>query len=107
MFLENCKIWKRQAPELNTWPGFKAFFTNAYQEWRESLVTTASAGFQSSNHTYQQDTVDAIANLATATASDRASVAALTATNSTLYAEIATTNAKLVTALQEITKLTS
>ena len=107
LFPDDCKIWKRQAPELNTRPGFKAFFATAHKEWRESLVSTAGAGFQSANHAYQQDTVDSISNLATATESDCASIAALTATNRTLYDRLATNNSKLITALQEITKIKS
>ena len=105
LFPDDCKIWKRQAPELKTRPGFKAFFATAHQEWHESLLSTAGAGFQSANHAYQQDTVDAITNLATATASDCASVAALVATNSTLFDGLGTTNAKLVTSLKEITNI--
>ena len=49
--------------------------------------------------------VDAIASLATATASDRASVADLTATNNTLTAEVAAAQAKLVVTLQDNIKL--
>ena len=49
--------------------------------------------------------MDATANLATATASDFASIVAITATNSTLTAEAAAAHAKLVVALQENAKL--
>ena len=49
--------------------------------------------------------VEAIANLATATASDRASVAALTATNSTLTADCTATHSQLLIALQDLAKL--
>ena len=47
----------------------------------------------------QQETVDAITNLATSTASNRAAIAQLTATSERLTAEIVIVNAKLVTAL--------
>ena len=66
----------------------------AHQEWRESQTTTSGAifqsenhAYQSANHAYQNETVEAIANLATTAASDRASVAALTATNRTLTSD--------------------
>ena len=49
--------------------------------------------------------MDSIENLATATANDRASVAALTATNSTLTYEVAAAHAKLVVALYNNAKL--
>ena len=84
----------------------------AHQEWRESQTTTAGAVFQSgnhaypsANHVYQNETVEAIANLATATASDRASVAALTETNSTLTADCTATQSQILIALQDIAKL--
>ena len=48
----------------------------------------------------QQETVDAIANLATATASDRTIIAQLTATVARLMTELATLNEKLVDPLQ-------
>ena len=86
IFNDDCKLWQRQPADVKTWTHFKEFFATAHQEWRESQTTTAGAVFQSgnhayqlANHVYQNETVEAIANLATATASDRASVAALTA----------------------------
>ena len=73
-------------------------------------LTTAQA-FQASS-TYHQHTVDAIANLATATAIDRETVAtlatanaALTTTNATLSAELARANAELTAALKKIASM--
>ena len=48
----------------------------------------------------QQETVDAIAKLATATASNRAAIDQLTATVERITAELATVNTKLDAALQ-------
>ena len=31
LFLDNCKIWTLQAPELKNWPDFKYFFDTAHQ----------------------------------------------------------------------------
>ena len=95
---------------------FKTFFATAHQEWRESQVTTAGTELQSANHlyqhknqssnnVYQQETVDAFSNLDTATASDPASVAALTATNTTLTAKVSVTHAKFVVVLQDNAEL--
>ena len=92
LFVDNCKSWKRLPTQQKTWIGFKKCFATVHNKWRESQSTTTSAEFHSAylpqeedtNQIYQQKTVDAIANLATATASDRATVANLTATNSTL-----------------------
>ena len=53
----------------------------------------------------EEETAEAIANIATATVSDRASVAALTATNSTLTADCTETHSQLLIALQDLAKL--
>jgi enamine deaminase RidA (YjgF/YER057c/UK114 family) len=76
---------------------------------RESQVTTQGAGFHSANSAltadFQQQTFQALANLATATKSDRSAVSNLTGTNSALTSQLATTNAKLNTALANIAAL--
>ena len=56
---------------------------------------------------YQQETVDAIANFATATARNRATVASLTATNITLTSALTACQLQLVEARQDVTKLTT
>ena len=56
---------------------------------------------------YQRETVNAIANHATATARDRATVATLTATNSTLTSALTACQLQLVEAIQDVAKLTT
>jgi hypothetical protein len=116
LFLDDCKVWKRQLAAYKTWANFKPDFTLSHREFWESKTTTAGAGYQSANAAqgiaagkaiYQQDTVNAIANLATATAHDRSTVATLTSTNRDLSNELTTVNRKLVSALTEIARLTS
>ena len=116
MFTNDRKQWKRRNPADKNWTEFKIFFATSHQELRESQATTTGAGYhavnlvyhQSSNQVYKKETADAIANLATATASNRASVATLTNTNHNLAAAITLTlsNNKLVTALQDVARLT-
>ena len=114
MFNDDCKLWKRRDPADKTWTKFKTFFATTHQELRESQATTAGpdchaanhVDHQAANHIYRQETLNAIVNLATATASDRASVATLTNTNSTLAATLTMRNSKLVTALQDVAYLT-
>jgi hypothetical protein len=98
----------------NFWENFKRDFTLSHREFRENKTTTAGARYQSANAAhglgngeaiYQQDTVNAIANLATATAHDRNTVATLTSTNSALSSELTTVNRKFVFALTEIARL--
>ena len=112
IFNDNWKLWRRQLADVKTWTRFKECFATSHQEWRESQTTTAGAVFQSGNHTYQSanhayqnETAKVIKKLATATASDRASVAALTATNSTLTAYCTATHSHLLIALQDLAKL--
>ena len=106
LFIDDCKIWRRKDPADKTWTAFKIFFATSHQECQELQVTTAGAGFQTANVVvYQQDTVEAITNLATATASDRAAVADLTTTNSNLTTKFTACQSKLISALQEVTNL--
>ena len=107
LFLEDCKTWKRLPADSKTWATLTTFFATSHQEWRELQVTTAGFGFQLANHLYQQEMVDAISNLATDMAIDRASVVALAMTKSTITAKVAASHAKLVVALQDNVKLAS
>ena len=115
IFPDDCRDWKRQTAAHKTWPQFKIDFTRAHQEYRESQVTTpGAAGFLATGEPSeydapdesQQQTIDAIANLATATAADRSAVAALSGTVSELTKDLSKANAKLVAALEKISLLT-
>jgi hypothetical protein len=106
MFLDDCKIWKRHPEAYKTWGHFKRDFTLSHRALREAKVTSAGAGYHSANAVYQQDTVTAIANLATATAHDRQAVATLSTTNSTLTLALTAANKKLVAALHDVARLT-
>jgi hypothetical protein len=79
----------------------------AHQELRESQVTSNQAGYHHANAAleYQHDTALALANLATATASDRSTVSNLSATNSNLTTDLALANTKLAQALSDIASL--
>ena len=100
LFLDDCNIWRRKDPADKTCTAFNIFFTISQQEWQESQVTTAGASFQTANTAvYQQDTVEAITNLATATDSDRSAVADLTATKRTLTTDIKACQSKIISSL--------
>jgi hypothetical protein len=103
MLPEACRKWRRN-PADHTWPNFKTFFAEAHQDLRDSQITSKQSAYHDANYVLniandsvidQHDTAEAIANLATATASDRATVASLTATSSTLTAELTQANNKL------------
>ena len=106
MFHDDCKIWNRHPAAYKTYDQFKTDFSIAHREFRDTRGTTAGAtDFQANNASVQQDTFEAIANLATATAHDRNTVATLTATNSALSQELMKTHKKLVDSLEENTRL--
>ena len=85
------------------------FFAAAHREWN-ILIQNETGSLYGAAHNattnlddeyLQQETVYAIANLATATAIDRAAIAQLTATVARIMAELATVNVKLIVTLQK------
>jgi hypothetical protein len=109
LFTDACRDWRRRPAAQKTWPTFKADFSLAQQEMRESQTTTQGAGFHSANAAltadFQQQTFEALANLATATESDRSAISNLTGTNSARTTQLARTSVKLGTALADIAAL--
>jgi hypothetical protein len=73
---------------LNTWTNFKVDFLQAHREIRLTNHTAQQSGFHSANMMIKNDsfqgTLEAIVQLAVATASDCDAVATLTATNAKL-----------------------
>ena len=106
MFADNCKLWKRNPDVDKTWTAFKQYFSLAHQGLRKAQVGTTDTLFGSANASITQDTVDAIANLATATAHDRVTLSTLTTTNALLTLALTKANADLVEALKTITYIT-
>jgi hypothetical protein len=118
MFPEACREWRCRVTNTRTWHNFKADFAAAHQDYRDSQLTSRQSGYQSSNNAATdsddtafdiQGTVDAIANLATATAtaSDRSIVARLAETNAAQNAKIEQQAAQLTTARIELATLRS
>jgi hypothetical protein len=97
VFSLECKEWRKKPAVTKTWANFIIFFTEKHMDWREDQQLTLGHGFaeQANAVSYQQDTVDAIACLATATAADRNAMENLTATNLVLTNELASAQAKL------------
>jgi hypothetical protein len=98
-----CAEWQRQVPNMQTWPLFKAFFTEAHRENCVISQTALRSGYHTANMVTQipsgqfescdvsrhyiqpndvpdanPDTTAALASLATATGDNRATVAAFT-----------------------------
>jgi hypothetical protein len=95
-----------------TWAQFKVDFTTAHREFRLTNQTAQQSGFHSANMMIEQgrdetmqDTIDAIAQLATVTASDRGTVATLTTTNAKLATQLEAAHAQIAQLKNEITTL--
>jgi 6-pyruvoyl-tetrahydropterin synthase len=91
LFPHACRAWQSRAIVGKTWAQFKLDFATAHREVRLTNQTAQQSGFHSANMMIKQgrdetmqDTVDAIAQLATATASDCGTMATLTTTNAKL-----------------------
>jgi hypothetical protein len=82
LFPDACRAWQSRATAGKTWAQFKLDFTTAHCEFRLANQTAHQSGFHSTNMMIEQgrdesmqDTVEAIAQLTTATASDHGTVA--------------------------------
>jgi hypothetical protein len=91
LFPDACRAWKSRAIAAKTWAKFKIDFATAHREFRLTNQTAQQSGFHSAymmieqgRDDLMQETAEAIAQLVTATASDRGTVATLTTTNDKL-----------------------
>jgi hypothetical protein len=102
-FMSACRRWNEKPAAEKTWTHFKSHFSAAHRQHKQMQGETASrAGFHSANSTmtHNEDqmaeaTIFALANLATATVSDRGVVAALTQANSRLVKQLEETASEL------------
>jgi hypothetical protein len=93
LFPNACRAWQSREIVTKTWAQFKIDFATAHREFRVTNQTAQQSGFHSATGNMMieqgrddsmQETAEAIAQLATATASDRGTVATLTTTNAKL-----------------------
>jgi hypothetical protein len=96
------------------WAQFKIDFATAHREFRLTNQTAQQSGFHNANMMIEQgrddsmqETAEAIAQLATATTSDRGTVAALTITNAQLANQLEAPNALIAQLKSEIATLKS
>jgi hypothetical protein len=109
LFTDACRTWQVRPAEQKTWTSFNIHFAAAHREFRLMNQTSQQSGFHSANmmiedHHYQVAT-DAIAQLAVATASDRDTVAILTATNAKLTFQLETSQAGVQKLKEDISQL--
>jgi hypothetical protein len=112
LFPDACQAWKSRAIARKTWEQFKLDFATAHREFHLTNHTAQQSSFHGANMMIKQgrdesmqDTVDAIAQLATATASDRGTVAILTTTNSKLATQLEASHAQIAQLKSEIATL--
>jgi small-conductance mechanosensitive channel len=114
LFPDACRTWQSISIAAKTWAQFKIDFATAHREFRLTNQTAQQSGFHSANMIIEQgrddsmqETAEAIAQLATATASDRGTVATLTTTNAKLANQLESAHALIAQLKNEIATLKS
>jgi hypothetical protein len=95
-FMSACLQWKKKPTVEKTWTQFKSHFAAAHRQHKQMQgESAATAGYHSINVAVCQNedqmaesTIGSLANLATATATDRGVVAAITHANSRLAKQL-------------------
>lgn len=91
LFFDDCKAWNNKQDADKTWTNFKKHFAEAHRTLKLQQRTSQQAGFHGANAAYGSfqptptskfldDTTEALANLATASAADRQAFTTLTNT---------------------------
>ena len=107
LYQDNCREWSQKPRLKKTWIKSKAHFAQAFMETRRSSRTSKNEGYAVNVHAaqanaviftkIQQEHTLAMENLATATQSNRTSVALLMKTISELSSQVTTLNVKPAT----------
>jgi predicted RNase H-like nuclease (RuvC/YqgF family) len=107
-----CRARQSRAIAGKAWAQFKNDFATAHRECRVTNQIAQQSGFHSANMMIEQgrddsmqETAEAIAQLATATASDRGRVAALTTTNAKLANQLEAAHALIAQLKSKIATL--
>jgi hypothetical protein len=112
LFTDACRAWQSRAITTKTWAQFKIYFATAHRKFRLTNQTAQQSVFHSANMMIEQgkddsmqETAEAIAQLATATASDRSTVATLTTTNAKLANQLEAAHTLIAQLKSEIVTL--
>jgi hypothetical protein len=112
LFPDACRAWQSRATAAKTWAQFKIDFATAHREFRLTNQIAQQSGFHSANMMSEQgrddsmqETAEAIAQLATATASYWGTVATLTTTNAKLVNQLEAAHALIAQIKSEIATL--
>jgi hypothetical protein len=112
LFPDACRAWQARAIAEKTWMQFKLNFAAARRVFCLTNQTAQQYGFHITNTMIEQGrgeaiqgAVDAIAQLATVSASDRGMVATLTATNAKLASQLEVAHAYIKTIKDDVLSL--
>jgi hypothetical protein len=112
LFPDACRAWQSREIAAKTWAQFKIYFTTAHREFPLTNQTAQQSGFHIANMMIEQgrddsmqETAESIAQLATATASDRGTVATLTTTNAKLANQLEAVHALIAQLKSKIATL--
>jgi hypothetical protein len=112
LYPDACRAWQSRAIESKTWAQFKIDFATAHQEFHLTNQTAQQSGFHSANMMIEQgrdesmnETAEALAQPATATASDWGTVATLTTTNAKFATQLEAAHALIAQLKSEIATL--
>jgi hypothetical protein len=112
LFPDACWAWQSRAVAGKTCAQFKIDFATAHREFRLTNQTAQQSGFHIANMMIKQgrpesmqDTAKAIAQLATASASDHGTVVPLATTNANLETQLEAANALIAQLKNEIATL--
>jgi hypothetical protein len=112
VYSDSCKEWEKQDILDKNWEHFKAHFTTEHHLYRKQTQTEQSTGYQAENHAQRnlQDALmaeqsEALAMLASASATDRTTLSHLVSSNAQLSTNLAEKAAALAPANEIIRNL--
>jgi hypothetical protein len=112
LYPDACRVWQSRTIAAKRWAQFKIDFATAHREFCLTNQIAQQSGFNSANMMIEQDrdesmqeTAEAIAQMATATASDQSMVATLTTTNAKLANQLGAAHALIAQLKRKIVTL--
>jgi hypothetical protein len=112
LYPDACRAWQSRETAAKTCAQFKIDFATAHRKFRLTNQTAQQSGFHSTNMMIEQgrddsmhETAEAIAQLATATSSDRVTIATLNTTNAKLASQLESAHALIAQLKCEIATL--
>jgi hypothetical protein len=114
-YFDECKTWNAKPANDKTWDNFKLHFLAAQEMLRMQQATSQQAGFHNANHAngiqhngisqeMYEDTANALANLAEATATNRKALENLTNTIANLTQQVSLKDKEIQKLKDQLTK---